>query len=428
MRTTRTFFARGSKSRSDRRVRRSSYLLGAVGLVLLIACANVSNLFLNRLAVRQKDIVVRLALGAERGQLARDCLAETVVFCATAALVGLGLALLALRGAERVFVNQLQTPQHFALNGWTLAATIGLATLSALLIGLIPALQATRVNLVDVLKDNARGSSGGPKGVRFRSALIVVEVALSSVLLVGSSLLLVSFIRLQATPAGFKARGIGTAFLNPGPPLYPTPERQIAFYYQVLDQLRASPQVKSAATTIALPLSGNGARAVYAVQGRTIPPLAERPIVFTNAASEEYFRMLGIPLRSGRSFESTDRAGVPLVCVINESFAKELFGGENPIGHVLLRGQQADVAIQIVGVVGDVKYARPQRAAATDDVRPAAAVRRAVESTSPCRRTAIRRPCRPCFARHSRRWTARNRSPAFKRWTRASHSRWASSA
>ena len=185
-------------------------------------------------------------------------------------------------------------------------------------------MQATRVNLVDVLKDSARGSSGGTKGVRFRVAHCRRGGAVGGVIRPIQSDLR-ELHPSQATPAGFKARGIGTALLNPGPPLYPTAERQVAFYYQVLDQLRASPQVKSAAVTVALPLSGNGSRAVYAVQGRTIPPLAERPIVFANAASEEYFRLMGIPLRSGRSFESTDLAGAPRVCVINESFAKELF-------------------------------------------------------------------------------------------------------
>jgi putative ABC transport system permease protein len=188
-----------------------------------------------------------------------------------------------------------------------------------------------------------------------RSVLIVAEVALSAVLLVGSSLLRVSFVRLQSTPGGFITRGIATAFLNPGAPRYSTPAQQAEFYYRVLEQLRANPQVTSAAFVRAAPLSGNGARAVYVVQGRSIPPLSERPVVFTNAATEGYFSMMGIPIKAGRDFQVTDRADAPLVCVINESFAKELFSGENPIGHVLLRGQNADINIQIVGVVGDVK-------------------------------------------------------------------------
>jgi predicted permease len=330
-------------------------LLGAVALVMLIACANVSNLFLNRLSVRHKDIAVRLALGAERVHVIKDCLAETLVFCVAAAATGLGLATLALRGAEQAITNQLQASIHFSIDGATLAATIVLATVSALLIGLVPAFQATRANLADVLKDTSRGSSAGRAGVRMRSVLIVAEVALSAVLLVGSSLLLVSFIRLQSTPSGFVTRGIATAFFNPGPPRYPTPAQQIEFFYQTLEQLRANPQVASAAVVRSPPLSGNAARAVYVVEGRSIPPLSERPVVFTNAASEGYFSMMGIPIKAGRDFQSTDRADAPLVCVINESFAKELFPGENPIGHVLLRGQNADLRFQIVGVVGDVK-------------------------------------------------------------------------
>jgi predicted permease len=330
-------------------------LLGAVALVLLIACANVSNLFLNRLSMRHKDIAVRLALGAERAHLVRDCLLETLVFCIAAALCGLALAILALRGAEHVITDQLQTTVHFSIDGLMLLGAIGLATLCALLVGLIPAFQATRANLVDVLKDNARGSSGGRKGVRFRSFLIVAEVALSSLLLVGSSLLLLSFARLQSTPGGFVPQGIATAFLNPAPPRWSTPDQQSDFYYQVLEQLHANPQVKSAAFVAAVPLGGGSARAVYAIQGRAIPPLSERPVTFVNAATEDYFSLMGIPLKAGRVFQSIDRADAPRVCLINESFAKELFPGENPIGHVILRGQAADRDFQIVGIVGDVK-------------------------------------------------------------------------
>src|SRR5262249_21586088 len=286
-------------------------LLGAVALVLLIACANVSNLFLNRLSVRHKDIAVRLALGAERAHIVRDCLAETLVFCASAAAGGLAMATLALRGAERAITVQLQSTVRLSIDGVTLSATVGLATVCALLIGLLPAVQATRANLVDVLKDNARGSSGGRKGIRFRSILIVAEVALSAVLLVGSSLLLVSFVRLQSTPGGFTTRGIATAFFNPGPPRYPTPAQQNDFYYQVLEQLRANPQATSAAFVRTAPLSGNAARAVYAIQGRSIPPLSERPVVLTNAATEAFFSMMGIPIKAGRGFETTDREGAP---------------------------------------------------------------------------------------------------------------------
>lgn len=330
-------------------------LLTSVGFVLLIACANVSNLFLGRLSARHKEIGVRLSLGATRRHLIRQFLLETLIFCVCAASLGVLMAFFALKGVQAVFASQFQTTTTFPLDGMTLAVTIGLSVLSSLAIGFVPALQASNVNLADVLKDSSRGTVGGARGTRFRGFLIVAEVSLSVVLLIGSSLLLASFIKLQSTAPGFSSHGVASVFVNAPPQKYPTKVEIVNFYTRVLDQLRANPMVKMAATTGGLPLTGGPARGVYAVAGEPIPPLAERPVAYLNAVSEDLFSLLKIPLREGRGFQATDIDGAPHVCVINASFAKRLFPHESAIGKFLLRGQQADVKLEIVGVVGDVK-------------------------------------------------------------------------
>ncbi len=330
-------------------------LLTAVSFVLLIACANVSNLFLGRLSSRHKEIAVRLALGATRKHLVKQFLLETLIFCALAASLGVALAAWSLQGLEHVLANQLATTVQFSLDARTLGFTIGLSLLSSLVIGFIPALQASKVNLSDVLKDSARGTVGGAGGTRFRGFLIVAEVSLSVLLLVGSSLLLLSFAKLQSTEPGFSTRGVASAFMNPPGQNYPTPASRVSFYDRVLDNLRANPTVKHAALTGGLPLGGGLARGVYSVQGQPIVALADRPIAFFNFISEDYFSVLRIPLKRGRLFQTTDALNAPGVVVINESFAKRLFPNGDALGQVLLRGQKADLKLEIIGIVGDVK-------------------------------------------------------------------------
>jgi predicted permease len=331
-------------------------LLTAVGFVLLIACANVSSLFLGRLSARHKEIAVRLSMGATRAQLVRQFLVETAVFCAIASLLGVLLAIWALAGLERLLAAQLPTNTVFTLDPLTLAFTILVSLVASAIIGLVPAWQASRVNLAEVLKDTARGTSGGARASRFRGFLIVTEVALSVLLLVGSGLLLTSFFKLQSTPAGFATRGIASAFVNLPLQRYATKAQQADFFYQVIDQLKTSPQVKFAAATLSMPISGFNPRGVYAVEGRPIPPTSERAIAAINFVTEDYFNLLQIPLLSGRLIQPTDLEKSPGVVVINASFAKRLFPDKpTAVGQVILRGQKADIKLEIVGVVGDVK-------------------------------------------------------------------------
>jgi len=330
-------------------------LLGAVGLVLLIACANVSNLFLSRLTARHKEIAIRLSMGATRRQLIGQFLLETALFCALASALGLLVASWALDGIQLLFANQLAPGATFTINTPTLGFTLGLTCLACAVIGLVPAFQASKVSLAEVLKDTARGSPGGARGGRFRAVIVVVEVALSVLLLIGSSLLLASFIKLQRTPPGFNPNGVGSMLLNMPPVRYATGPQQIDLVDRALERLRANPQVRAAAIGSSLPVSGFSPRTLYAVKGQPVPPADKRPIASLFVVSEDYFSLFQIPLKAGRVFTPLDKTGAPGAVIINESFAKKLFPSESAIGQVLLRGPQASIEHQIVGIVGDVK-------------------------------------------------------------------------
>jgi hypothetical protein len=300
-------------------------LLGAVSFVLLIACANVASLFLSRLTKRHKEIAVRQAIGATRVHLVGQFLAESLVFSIVAGGLGVILALWALSGIQSLVAGQLPPNTLLTLDWRALTFTATVTLVTALLVGLAPAMHASRAALIDVLKDSARGSSG-ERGSRFRATLIVCEVMLSVVLLVGSSLLLISFLKLQRSAPGFEAKGAATAFV--GVP---------------------------AAVAIGLPISGFNPRSPYSVGGRPILPLPQRPLANLAIVSDDYFTLMHIPILAGRAFNDGDREGAPGVCIINESLAKRLFPGESPLGKSLLRGRDAEISAEIVGVIHDVK-------------------------------------------------------------------------
>lgn len=348
-------------------------LLTAVGFVLLIACANVASLFLGRLSTRRKEIAVRLSLGATRGQLVRQFLTESVIFTAAAAVLGVIFGWWALDLIQHVVAgavgksgvagaidtNPLPAGAPLSLDGATLAFNLGLSALVALLVGCVPALEASRTGVAEVLKDTARSAAGGTRGVRFRSLLIVAEVVLSVVLLVGSGLLLASLVRLQRTQPGFDPRGVATAYVSIAEPgqRYATEAQQADFFAQLVARLEALPHVKSAAFGYDVPLTGFQVRSGIVVAGRPVPPSGERTRVWVDSVGEHYFATMGIPLRAGRPFTERDNRQAPNVCIINESLAQRLFPGESALGRILQRGRDAQIKVEIVGVVGDVKSA-----------------------------------------------------------------------
>jgi putative ABC transport system permease protein len=329
-------------------------LLGAVAFVLLIACANVASLFLGRLAARHKEVAVRQSLGATRARVIRQFLIESALFSTIAGVLGVLLAVWALWAIQSLVASQLPPNTVLTLDTRALIFTACVTMASALLVGLAPAFQSSRTPLVESLKDFARGSSGA-RGGRFRSTLIVAEVALSVVLLVGSSLLLISFLELQRTPPGFDPRGVAAAFVGLPTSRYQTPAQQAEFFNRVIEHLRAQPRVTAAGAAIGLPLSGFSPRSPYSVAGRPILPLPQRPIAGLSIVSEGYFDLLRMSFVEGRAFTADDREGAPGVCIINESLSKRLFPGASALGQMLLRGRDAEFKAEIVGVVRDVK-------------------------------------------------------------------------
>jgi predicted permease len=327
-------------------------LFGAVGCVLLIACANVANLLLARFAGRRKEIALRFALGASRGHVIRQLLMESLAI----AVCGGALGLLFARWGLDVFVKAgrdfIPRSLEISLDPRALAFTFGVALLTGLGVGLFPALQAARQDANDALKDSSRGSSGSRSQGRIRSGLLVGEIALSLVLLVAASLLLTSFIRLQRVSPGFKPDGVFIAFLNLPPTKYSNATALSNLYVRLQERLAAIPGARSVAFADSPPLSGNSGPAPIAVVGQTVLPLGDRPNALRHLVGPNSFATLGIPLLRGRDFNERDLPASPPTVVVNEAFAKQFFPGEDPIGHKLITGMAQKVS-EIVGVVGD---------------------------------------------------------------------------
>jgi predicted permease len=331
---------------------RRSYLLlfGAVGCVLLIACANIANLLLARFAARRREVAARFALGASRGEVVRQFVTESMLLALLGGAAGVLLANWALSALVAFGADLIPRAAEIRIDpivlGFSLLATLG----TGLAIGLLPALQVSGVNVLEALK-NGRASMGS--GRRLRATLLVVEVSLSLVLLIAAGLLLTSFARLQRVEPGFEPEGVFTAELVLREQRY-TPERRAAFYDQLSQRLTTLPGATAAALTNRVPLTGAGVPTPVAVASRPLPPLSERLGAYRHLVSPGYFRTLGIPIRAGRDFDERDNASVPHVAIINETFARRFFPGEDPIGHTLITGMVQRPS-QVVGVVADVR-------------------------------------------------------------------------
>jgi predicted permease len=332
---------------------RRSYLMlfGAVGCVLVIAVANIANLLLARFAGRRKEIAARFALGAGRGDVVRQLVTESMLIAVLGGAFGLALATWALRAIVTFGADLIPRAQEIGLDPIALGFSLIVTLITGIGIGLLPALQASGVNVVETLKEASRGSTA--TGQRLRSTLLISEVALSLVLLIGAGLLLTSFARLQRVEPGFKPDGVFTAQLVLPPQRYDR-DKLVAFYEQLYQRLAALPGATSAALTDRVPLTGGQTPAPVAVVGRPIPPLSERAQANRHLVSPKYFQTLGIPIRAGRDFDERDSARVPHVVIVNETFAKLHFPGEDPIGKTLITGM-GQLPSQVVGVVADVR-------------------------------------------------------------------------
>jgi len=332
---------------------RQSYLLlfGAVGCVLLIACANIANLLLARFAGRRREIAARFSLGATRRDIVRQLVTESVVLAGLGGVVGVVLAHWTLRALVTFGTDVIPRAMEIRLDPWALGFALAVSLGAGVAIGLLPALQASAVNVQEALKDASRGSTGG--GRRLRAGLLVAEVALSLVLLVAAGLLVTSFARLRAVDPGFTPTGVFTAQLALPPQRY-DPPALATFYARFFQRLTALPTATAVALTDRVPLTGGQTPAPVAVVGRPVPPMSEQAQANRHLVSPGYFRTLGIPLRAGRDFDERDNPSSPQVAIVNETFARRHFPGEDPVGRSLLTGMGQRQA-EIVGVVADVR-------------------------------------------------------------------------
>jgi putative ABC transport system permease protein len=326
-------------------------LASAVGLLLLIACANLASLLLSRALGRGKEIAVRTALGAKRGAIIRQLLMESIILALAGGALGIllggwGTALL-LRLAQ----NGLVAGSEVAMDFRVLAFTAAISLASGVLFGMMPAIQVSRPDLNTILREEGRGTAGGGRH-RARSLLVLGQVALSMILLIGAGLLIRSFIRLEAAPLGFNPKNALTVEIGLAPAKYGTPEQMIAFYREALRQTSGLPGVQAAAISSALPLNPIRFSPVLG-EGQPVVPFGQRPFVNIQTISPDYPRAMQVAVLRGRAFTESDNASSPRVVVVNQTLARRLWPNDNPIGKKLWAGRMA--AAEVVGVFGDTK-------------------------------------------------------------------------
>jgi putative ABC transport system permease protein len=336
-------------------------LLGSVGFVLLIACANVANLLLARASAREGEIAVRTALGAGRLRIVRQLLTESVILGLLGGGLGLLLAVWGLEFLVRLQPEGIPRLDNVAIDPRVTLFTFALAIVTGLVFGSIPAFQSTRGGLTGVLKES-RGSISTRASAKIRGALVVGEMAIAVVLLTGAGLLLRSFINLASVDPGFRSDAALTFELTLPDARYNTEPQQIAFFDQLMRRLKALPGVRAAAATVALPLTRAGIVISFGVDGRPPLPPAQQPAITTRVTTPDYFAAMNIPLKQGRMFTDRDRWGTPQVVLITESAARQYFPAENPLGKRLTlawgRGPGTPRAGgEIIGIVADVRDA-----------------------------------------------------------------------
>jgi predicted permease len=330
-------------------------LLAVVFFVLLIACVNVANLTLARAAAREREITVRLALGASRERIIRQLLTESLALAAIGGLVGLLLAKLAIHALVKLGPQQIPRLQMISLDWRILVFTILISLLTGLLFGTAPALQSLKLNLNESLKEGGRATSGGKRQSRTRGALVVTEVALALALLLGAGLLMRSFLKLQQTDPGFNPKGVMTmSVVLPGA-RYGYGELQISFLQRLVEHVSALPGVRSAGVTSDLPWTGYQNGGGFTIEGKTFQSDLE-PQAQYHFISADYMRTIGVPLLSGRWFDARDTRKSQPVILINQAMARKYWPGEDAVGkHITFLDSSFKVWTQIVGVIGDVK-------------------------------------------------------------------------
>lgn len=332
-------------------------LLGAVGIVLLTACANLANLLLARAAARQKEIALRKVLGAGHARLARQLLTESAILGGVGAVVGIGLSVATFSYLTRLLPGTLPSTNALRIDASVLLFTSGVAALMVLVIGSAPALAAVRTGLEAALRSSSGRTTGASQ--RLRSVLVIAEIALTVVLLVAAGLLLRSYAKVLAVELGFNPRNVLLAETILPQSKYGTVESRTRFYDGVLDRVRALPGVSRAAYVNYPPLTFKGGKAFISIEGRPAPPPEDfnRFIVSDRVVSAAYFAALDVPVVRGREFEPRDAPGAPFAAIINAKLAQAHFRDEDPIGHRIKIGNPSgpNPWLTIVGVVGDMR-------------------------------------------------------------------------
>src|SRR5438270_2947791 len=332
-------------------------LLGAVAFVLLIACANVANLLLARAAVRQKEIALRLALGAGRARLIRQFLTESVLLAALGGGVGLLLAVVGLNLLKRFIPPNISQAQAITIDAKVLIFTVLVSILTGLIFGLAPATQAANFNLNDTLKESGRDSVAGSRGNRIRGLLVISEVAVPFILLIGAGLLINSFLHLRNVDPGFRAERALTMKVVLPETRYADKDQRAVCYLYLIRRVETLQGVSSAAVATNLPLTESGNSVGISIQGRADPAPDRIPIVITRVIGPRYFETMGIPLLKGRAFEEGDKADSPAVVVISETTAHRYWPGEDALGKQIKIGTANSPRswLRVIGVVKDVR-------------------------------------------------------------------------
>ncbi len=330
-------------------------LSAAVALVLMIACANVANLFLARGAMREREIAIRTALGASRFQIVRQLLLETLLLALLGGAAGLVLASWCTEALVALGPSDLPRLKDIGVNGVVVAFTFGIALITSLVFGLVPAMQVSRPQVEQSLKEAARGSTAGRRSHRLRAAFVVSQFALSLVLLVGAGLLMRSFAELRGVQPGFEPRGLLTFWQSLPKARYGEPTQQIQFFDKLLSRLASLPGVQDVGMVSPVPFSDNSQSTSFAIVGQPATAPGMEPSASHLTVDGNYFHAMRIPLLRGRTFSQRDRENSPPVIVVNEAFAKGYFGKGNPLGQRVKIGSGKTIR-EIVGVVGSSKH------------------------------------------------------------------------
>jgi len=329
-------------------------MLGAVGFVLLIACANLANLMLARVGARQKEIAVRTALGASRFRIVRQLLIESIMLAISGGVIGLLLAFWAVNWVSSLSDDTIPRVHEITVDPRVAGFTLLISVITGVLFGLAPSIQVSRPDLTDALKESGR-TTASHRTNRLRSALVVSEVALSLVLLVGAGLMIRSFAKLSQIDPGFQPAQVATLGVTLLTVKYPKDEQVAQTFSQILERVANAPGVLSVAATSYLPVTGSNESDSFTIEGRPPIPKESEPSTEYRIVTPRYFDSMGMSILSGRDFADTDTRQSPNVVVINDVFARRHFAGENPLGHRLkLQGQARDPLL-IIGVVRDAR-------------------------------------------------------------------------